>query len=76
MRPGRKIRFASLYVFFAVVFGAVLARLLWVQIVHHDFYAKVAFEQQYGRSHLPAARGVISARDMSPLAMSRPVYDI
>ncbi|HUU56899.1 MAG TPA: penicillin-binding protein [bacterium] len=76
MRPGRKIRFASLYVFFAVVFGAVLARLLWVQIVHHDFYAEVAFEQQYGRSHLPAARGVIYARDMSPLAMSRPVYDI
>jgi cell division protein FtsI/penicillin-binding protein 2 len=76
MRPGRKIRFASLYVFFAVVFGAVLTRLLWVQIVHHDFYAKVAFEQQYGRSYLPAARGAIYARDMSPLAMSRPVYDV
>lgn len=76
MRPGRKIRFASLYVFFAVVFGAVFARLLWVQIVRHDFYAKVAFEQQYGRSYLPAARGPIYARDMSPLAMSRPVYDV
>ena len=48
MKPGRKIRFAFLYAFFAVVFGAVFVRLLWVQIVNHDFYAEVAFEQQYG----------------------------
>jgi cell division protein FtsI/penicillin-binding protein 2 len=76
MKPGRKIRFASLYLSFAVVFGAVAVRLLWVQLLHHDFYAKTAFEQQYGRDYLPAARGVIYARDMSPLAMSRPVYDV
>lgn len=76
MRSARKIRFATLYFFFVVVFGAVLARLLWIQVLHHDFYAEAAFKQQYGRSYLPAARGVIYDRNMSPLAMSRPVYDI
>lgn len=76
MKPGRKIRFAALYLFFVAVFGAVLVRLLWVQVLRHDFYARVAFEQQYGRSYLPAARGTIYDRNMSPLAMSRPVYDI
>lgn len=76
MKPGRKIRFAALYLFFIVVFGAVLVRLLWVQVLRHDFYAEVAVKQQYGRSYLPAARGVIYDRNMSPLAMSKPVYDI
>ena len=76
MRPARKMRFAALYIFFVVVFGAVLVRLVWVQVLHHDFYAEVAFKQQYGKSYLPAARGVIYDRSMSPLAMSRPLYDV
>lgn len=76
MRSARKIRFAALYLFFVVVFGAVLVRLVWVQVLHHDFYAEAAFKQQYGKSYLPAARGVIYDRSMSPLAMSRPVYDV
>lgn len=76
MRSGRKIRFALLYLFFVVVFGAVLVRLLWVQVLQHDFYGDVAFKQQYGRSYLAAARGVIYDRGMNPLALSRPVYDI
>ncbi len=76
MKSGRKIRFAALYLFFLFVFGAVLTRLLWVQVVRHDFYADAAFKQQYGKSYLPAARGAIYDRNMSPLAMSRPVYDL
>jgi cell division protein FtsI/penicillin-binding protein 2 len=70
------MRFAALYAFFVVVFGAVLVRLVWIQVLHHDFYAEVAFKQQYGKSYLPATRGVIYDRGMSPLAMSRPVYDV
>jgi stage V sporulation protein D (sporulation-specific penicillin-binding protein) len=65
-----------LYLFFVAVFGVVLVRLVWVQVIQNDFYAEVAFKQQYGRDYLPAARGVIYDRDMNPLAMSRPVYDV
>jgi stage V sporulation protein D (sporulation-specific penicillin-binding protein) len=76
LKSGRKIRFAALYLFFLFVFAAVLTRLLWVQVLRHDFYADVAFQQQYEKSYLPAARGAIYDRNMSPLAMSRPVYDL
>lgn len=76
MRRGRRFRFGVLYLGFGVVFGAVLVRLVWVQVVQYDFYADLATEQQYGRSYLPAARGVIYDRHMNALALSRPLYDV
>ncbi len=76
MKPARSIRFLAVYLFLLLAFAGAFARLAWVQLVRHDFYAAVARQQQSDRSYLPAARGVIYDRDMNPLAMSKPLYDI
>jgi len=76
VNPRYRIRFILVYVSFLAAFGAVLFRLLWVQVWNHDFYAALALQQQRERDDLPAARGVIYDRELNPLAMSRPLYNV
>lgn len=76
VNPRYRWRFILVYLFFTAALGVVAARLFWVQVVKHAFYVALATEQQHGRSELPATRGTIYDRDMAPLALSRPLYNV
>ncbi len=54
-----------------VIWGvAALARLFYIQIVKHDFYADLAEQQQTKLVEILAHRGTIYDRNGHPLAMS------
>jgi cell division protein FtsI (penicillin-binding protein 3) len=56
----------------AVAFGALAARLAWLQIIRHPVLAQMA-ERQYSRTvALPARRGAIMDRNGAALATSTP----
>jgi len=55
---------------------AVVARLFYVQIVKHDFYAELAEQQQTRLVEIPAHRGTIYDRNGHVLAISVPVETV
>lgn len=65
--------FARLCLVWAVV---IVARLLWLQIVEHDRYARMAEQQQQRKIEIRAPRGTIFDRDGHPMAMSVPVDSV
>ncbi len=56
--------------------GAILIRLVWLQIVHHDDLLKLARQQQRKVVEIQAARGTILDRTGQPLAKSLPAESI
>lgn len=73
-RPG--LRLSLVWAVFLLVLAAVFGKLVWVQLVNHGFYARLADEQQRGTDLLPTTRGVIYDRGENPLALSRDSFDI
>lgn len=55
---------------------AVVAKLFYVQIVKHDFYAELAEQQQTRLVEIPAHRGTIYDRNGHVLAISVPVETV
>jgi len=55
---------------------AVVAKLFYVQIVKHDFYAELADQQQTKLIEIPAHRGTIYDRNGHILAISVPVETV
>lgn len=55
---------------------AVVAKLFYVQIVKHDFYAELADQQQTKLVEIPAHRGTIYDRNGHILAISVPVETV
>jgi penicillin-binding protein 2 len=54
----------------------LLLRLFVLQVVRHDYYAKLSFSNQLQREQIIAPRGIIRARDGSKLVVNMPVYQI
>ncbi len=62
---------------FVLLWGAIiLAKLISVQIVHHDRYVKAARVQQEVPEEILAPRGAILDRAGQPLALSVPVWSV
>ncbi|MFT9076629.1 penicillin-binding transpeptidase domain-containing protein [Ethanoligenens sp.] len=62
-----------LFVFgFTILFG----RLVNLQIVNANFYAARAVQQQFSEQMIPAQRGSIYDRNMTPLAESATAWDV
>jgi len=55
---------------------AVVAKLFYIQIVKHDFYAELADQQQTKLVEIPAHRGTIYDRNGHILAISVPVETV
>lgn len=51
-------------------------RLFTLQVVRHDYYAKLSFSNELQRERIIAPRGVIRARDGTKLVVNMPVYEI
>lgn len=61
------------------IMAIFVARLFYLQIIQHDYYVKLANNEQVKRLTIPAKRGVIYALDEStpvPLAMNQTVYTV
>src|SRR5579871_1817284 len=56
--------------------GAIFARLVWLQIIHHDDLLKLAQQQQQKTIEIQAARGAILDRNGQPLAKSLPAESV
>jgi cell division protein FtsI (penicillin-binding protein 3) len=56
--------------------GAIVVRLIWLQIFQHDELLKLAQQQQQKTIEIPAARGTILDRFGQPLAKSLPAESV
>lgn len=63
----RRIRL--LVVAFGLLFAVALGRATWIQVVHHDRFAKMASTQHRETIEIPAGRGTIYDRTGEPLAI-------
>lgn len=63
-------RFALLWAL--IIFG----RLIYIQLLTHDEYVRIAASQQQRVIDIPAPRGIIFDREGHPLAMSLPVKSV
>jgi len=62
-----------------VLVGAMallMLRLFVLQVVRHDYYAKLSFSNQLQRERIIAPRGIVRARDGSKLVVNMPIYQI
>src|ERR1700691_1115009 len=56
--------------------GLVFARLVWLQVIHHDDLLRQAQQQQQRVREIPALRGSIFDRSGQPLAKSMPAESV
>src|SRR3989344_3872177 len=78
----KRIRILSWVV--VIVFGVILVRLFFVQVVAHGYYQGLADRQQMREVTEPVLRGEIYARDRTagqsddlyPLAVNRTLYEV
>ena len=59
-----------------LAFGALAARLYWMQVLHGDDYLVLAEQNRLRTMVLPAPRGEILDRHGKPIALNRPSFDI
>lgn len=56
--------------------GAVIARLVWLQVVRHDYYVGESQGNRIKVEPIPANRGLILDRNGSPLATNTPSFQL
>jgi cell division protein FtsI (penicillin-binding protein 3)/stage V sporulation protein D (sporulation-specific penicillin-binding protein) len=71
-----RTRCAVVCVFFTLLFSAFSWRLIYLQMVKHDYYSRIAAEKNIGRHVIPADRGTIYDSGNEILAQNVPVATI
>src|SRR5512134_4027360 len=71
---GRRVVAASIVIF--LLMGALFARLLWLQVVRHDYYSDLSQGNRIRIEPIPPPRGLILDRTGEPLALNRPAYQL
>ncbi len=69
-------RMATFVVFLTLATGGLVARLAYIQIVHHDRYTLEAQAEHLEKQPIRSSRGAILDRNGFPLATSIDVFDI
>ena len=70
------MRFAWVAIFFCVWVGAIGARLVWLQVIHHPEWVDKAKRQQHNAYEVAPQRGVLYDRNLRELAMTVQVDSI
>lgn len=68
--------FRGLIICFFIAFGLLIGRFWFLQVVEHDHYAQLAFNNFIKRRVVAAERGQIFDAKMRPIAVNRPSYDV
>ncbi len=71
-----RTRCALVCIFFALLFSIFSWRLIYLQMVQHDYYTKIAAERNVGRDVIPAERGAIFDAKDEILAQNVPVATV
>jgi cell division protein FtsI (penicillin-binding protein 3) len=74
--PFRRARFWLICLFFLLWAMAIVARLFWLQVVHHQEYVERAQKQQQRTFEVAPRRGVLYDRNLRELAMTVQVDSI
>jgi cell division protein FtsI (penicillin-binding protein 3) len=74
--PFRRARFWLICLFFLLWALAIVARLFWLQVVHHKEYVERAQKQQQRTFEVAPRRGVLYDRNLRELAMTVQVDSI
>lgn len=76
----KNVMFAKLVFVFVLIFVLsfviLFGRLVNLQVINANFYAARAVQQQFSEQTIPAQRGSIYDRNMTPLAESAEVWDV
>jgi cell division protein FtsI/penicillin-binding protein 2 len=75
MKPGAYKMFV-LFAGFLVFVALIVAKLVDIQIVNHDYYSKIATQQHGFVRRIPAKRGTIFDRNLRPLAVTLPAVSV
>jgi stage V sporulation protein D (sporulation-specific penicillin-binding protein) len=70
----RRLRLVYLVIF--GLFLVIIARMFWIQIIRHDFFARLSFGQRTRLINLPASRGDIYDRNGNVLATSIDTFSV
>jgi cell division protein FtsI/penicillin-binding protein 2 len=78
MRNGPRLpwRIYALAGFFALATFGIVARLAYVQLLHHDYYREQANAEHFDKREVRSTRGAILDRNGFPLATSVDVFDL
>ncbi|MEO8043316.1 MAG: penicillin-binding protein 2 [Spartobacteria bacterium] len=76
MRWTSRTRCACVCIFFALLFSVFSYRLIYLQLVMHNHYSKMAADKNVGRNVIPAERGAIYDAGHEVLAQNVPVATI
>ncbi|MGH8094698.1 MAG: peptidoglycan D,D-transpeptidase FtsI family protein [Chthoniobacterales bacterium] len=76
MKWNGRTRCALVCVFFALLFSVFSYRLIYLQMVMHDYYSQLAAEKNVGRDVIPAERGAIYDCQNEVLAQNVPVATV
>jgi cell division protein FtsI/penicillin-binding protein 2 len=76
VRWNSRTRCAVICVFFTLLFSVFSWRLIYLQMVQHDYYSRIAAEKNIGRNLIPADRGTIYDSGDEVLAQNVPVATI
>src|SRR5689334_12953691 len=71
-----RTRCVVICVFFTLLFSLFSWRLIYLQIVKHDYYSEQAANKHVGRNVIPAERGVIYDAGNEILAQNVPVATV
>ena len=76
MKWNGRTRCALVCVFFALLFSVFSYRLIYLQMVMHNYYSQLAAEKNVGRNVIPAERGAIYDAHHEVLAQNVPVATV
>ncbi len=76
MKWNSRTRCALVCVFFTLLFSIFSFRLIYLQMVKHDYYSQLAAEKNIGRNVIPAERGAIYDARHEVLAHNVPVATV
>ena len=75
MKPSEK-KIIVLFVGFIILLAAIVGRLVDLQIFDHAKYVQMAEDQQVFLSSIPAKRGTVYDRNLRPMTMTLPAYQV
>jgi cell division protein FtsI/penicillin-binding protein 2 len=75
VKPSER-KIIAVFVGFLILLAIIVVRLFDLQVLEHARYAKMARDQQVFLANIPADRGTIYDRNLRPLAMTRPAYQV
>ncbi len=77
--PNTLLRVRTWYLLILVVFGLILVRLFYLQVIRQEYYRTTALSGQYKEYEIPASRGVIEAHDgdrVVPIVLNEEKYTL